>query len=116
MKFPISPPNSIYNLEEIWNTIWDFVKSSISNPYTMKTSNLAFENAIDDTINLCCQDEIRNLDKSNFYRAFGNSYPNLQFSCPNCGTLDVLINLENSQIIFGKCLDCSTNWKEEYSF
>jgi len=82
----------------------------------MKIPNLASENATDGTINLCCQDEIRNLDRTNFYRAFGNSYPNLQFSCPNCGMLDVLIDLKNSQEIFGKCLDCSTNWKEDYAF
>ena len=29
--------------------------------------------------------------------------------------LDVLIDLENSQMIFGKCLDCNTNWKEDYT-
>lgn len=53
---------------------------------------------------------------SNYFRAFGKAYPNLKFSCPNCGMLDVMINFKNSDFILGQCLECKSNWNEEYNF
>ena len=37
-------------------------------------------------------------------------YPDLRFSCPNCGTLDVLIELKNYDSLKGHCLDCKIEW------
>ena len=42
------------------------------------------------------------------------SYPDFRFSCPNCGTLDVLVQNQSFDFIQGNCLDCKTTWKEEY--
>ena len=80
----------------------------------MKTQNVTFENTKINGIQYYCQDNFGKLIEINFYRAFGNSYPNIRFSCPLCGTLDVQVNLNNSEVIFGKCLDCNKYWREEY--
>jgi len=41
------------------------------------------------------------------------SYPDFRFQCSNCGSLEVLIALENENTsLKAKCLDCSKNWFE----
>jgi len=37
-------------------------------------------------------------------------YPDLRFACPNCGTLDVLLELKNFDTLKGHCLDCKIDW------
>ena len=39
-------------------------------------------------------------------------YPDLRFSCPNCGTLDVLIEWHPQDYLRGMCLDCHIDWNE----
>ena len=39
-------------------------------------------------------------------------YPDLRFACPNCGTLDVLIELKHYDSLKGHCLDCKIEWNE----
>ena len=40
----------------------------------------------------------------------GTDYPDLRFSCPNCGILDVLIEWKNFETLKGHCLDCKHEW------
>ena len=41
-------------------------------------------------------------------------YPDLRFSCPSCGTLDVLIEWKIFDIpLKGHCLDCKEKWFHE---
>lgn len=45
-----------------------------------------------------------------------SDYPDLRFSCPNCGTLEVLIEWKNFETLKGNCLECQQEWlKEECS-
>jgi len=38
-------------------------------------------------------------------------YPDFGFSCPSCGSLEVLVTWENENTpLQGKCLDCTKNW------
>ena len=37
-------------------------------------------------------------------------YPDLRFACPNCGTLDVLIEWVHFVTLKGHCLDCKIDW------
>jgi predicted RNA-binding Zn-ribbon protein involved in translation (DUF1610 family) len=37
-------------------------------------------------------------------------YPDLRFACPNCGTLDVLIEWARFVTLKGHCLDCKIDW------
>jgi len=37
-------------------------------------------------------------------------YPDLRFACPNCGTLDVLIEWKHFDKLKGHCLDCKLDW------
>jgi len=43
----------------------------------------------------------------------GQKYSDLRFACPNCGTLDVLIEWKYFDRLFGHCLDCKTDWNQE---
>ena len=40
-------------------------------------------------------------------------YPDLRFACPNCGTLDVLIEWAHFATLKGHCLDCKIDWYQE---
>ena len=40
-------------------------------------------------------------------------YPDFRFACPNCGTLDVLLELKHFDMLKGHCLDCKTEWNED---
>ncbi len=40
-------------------------------------------------------------------------YPDFRFTCPNCGTLDVLLELKHFDTLKGHCLDCKTEWNED---
>ncbi len=40
-------------------------------------------------------------------------YPDFRFTCPNCGTLDVLLELNHFDTLKGHCLDCKTEWDED---
>ena len=40
-------------------------------------------------------------------------YPDLRFACPNCGALDVLLELEHFDTLKGHCLDCKIEWNED---
>ena len=41
-------------------------------------------------------------------------YPDLRFSCPSCGTLDVLIEWKIFDMpLKGHCLDCKEEWFHE---
>jgi len=40
-------------------------------------------------------------------------YPDFRFQCPNCGSLEVLVDWKSSNIpLKGKCLDCTKSWLE----
>ena len=40
-------------------------------------------------------------------------YPDFRFQCPSCGSLEVFVTWESSNITLkGKCLDCTKNWFE----
>jgi len=40
-------------------------------------------------------------------------YPDFRFQCPSCGSLEVLVALENENTSLKcKCLDCTKNWFE----
>ena len=43
----------------------------------------------------------------------GQKYPDLRFSCPNCGTLDVLIHWKYFDTLKGQCLDCKIEWNQD---
>ncbi len=55
--------------------------------------------------------------KSNFGKnsliLCGQKYPDLRFSCPNCGTLDVFIEWKYFDSLKGHCLDCKIEWQQE---
>jgi hypothetical protein len=40
-------------------------------------------------------------------------YPDFRFTCPNCGTLDVLLELQHFDALKGHCLECKIEWNEE---
>jgi hypothetical protein len=40
-------------------------------------------------------------------------YPDFRFTCPNCGTLDVLLELKHFDKLKGHCLDCKMQWNED---
>ena len=40
-------------------------------------------------------------------------YPDFRFSCPKCGTLDVLIESQQFDSLKGHCLECKTEWNED---
>jgi len=54
--------------------------------------------------------------KSNFGKNVfflrGQKYSDLRFACPNCGTLDVLIEWKYFDRLKGHCLDCKTQWNQ----
>jgi len=39
-------------------------------------------------------------------------YPDFRFSCPNCGTLEVLIKRQSFDLLGGLCLECKLEWNE----
>jgi len=39
-------------------------------------------------------------------------YPDFRFTCPNCGTLDVLLELQHFDALKGHCLECKIEWNE----
>ena len=41
------------------------------------------------------------------------NYPDLRFSCPNCGTFEVLLELKPLDTLKGHCLECKTEWNED---
>jgi len=42
-------------------------------------------------------------------------YPDFRFQCPSCGSLEVIVAMENETTsLKGKCLDCTKNWFEAY--
>ncbi len=41
-------------------------------------------------------------------------YPDFRFQCTSCGSLEVIVTLENENTpLKSKCLDCRKNWFEE---
>jgi len=40
-------------------------------------------------------------------------YPDFRFACPNCGTLDVLLELMHFDALKGHCLECKIEWNED---
>ena len=40
-------------------------------------------------------------------------YPDFRFTCPNCGTLDVLLEWKHFETLKGHCLDCKIEWDED---
>ncbi len=40
-------------------------------------------------------------------------YPDFRFTCPNCGTLDVLLEWKHFDTLKGHCLDCKIEWDED---
>ncbi len=40
-------------------------------------------------------------------------YPDFRFICPNCGTLDVLMEWNHFDTLQGHCLDCKMQWNED---
>ena len=40
-------------------------------------------------------------------------YPDFRFACPNCGTLDVLMEWNFFDSLKGHCLECKIEWNEE---
>ncbi len=40
-------------------------------------------------------------------------YPDFRFICPNCGTLDVLLEWKHFDTLKGHCLDCKIEWDED---
>jgi len=56
--------------------------------------------------------------KSNFEKNTlilrAQKFPDLRFSCPSCGTLDVLIEWKSIDTpLKGRCLDCKEEWFHE---
>ena len=55
--------------------------------------------------------------KSNFgknsFSLRRQEYPDFRFACPNCGTLDVLIEWQHFDTLKGHCLDCKIEWNED---
>jgi len=49
----------------------------------------------------------------NAFIVWQKKYPDFRFSCPECGTLDVLIETKNFNTFEGHCLDCKTEWNED---
>ena len=43
----------------------------------------------------------------------GQKYPDFRFTCPNCGTLDVLLEWKHFDMLKGHCLDCKIEWDED---
>jgi len=43
----------------------------------------------------------------------GQKYPDFRFTCPNCGTLDVLLEWKHFDTLKGHCLDCKIEWDED---
>ncbi len=41
------------------------------------------------------------------------NYPDFRFSCPNCGTFEVLLEFKPLDTLKGLCLDCKTEWNED---
>ena len=47
-------------------------------------------------------------------KLFESHFPNLRFSCPSCGTLDVFVSRKKGQkALQANCLDCKKTWSEE---
>jgi len=40
-------------------------------------------------------------------------FPDFRFTCPNCGTLDVLLEWKHFDTLKGHCLDCKIEWDED---
>ena len=40
-------------------------------------------------------------------------YPDFRFICPNCGTLDVLLEWRHFDTLQGHCLECKIEWDED---
>ncbi len=40
-------------------------------------------------------------------------YPDFRFNCPNCGTIDVLMEWRHFDTLKGHCLDCKIEWDED---
>jgi hypothetical protein len=51
--------------------------------------------------------------RNNSFILSRHKYPDLRFSCPNCGTLDVLIQQKHFDSLKGSCLDCKIDWNED---
>ena len=49
----------------------------------------------------------------NAFIVWQKKYPDFRFSCPNCGTLDVLIESKHFDSLKGHCLECKTEWNED---
>jgi hypothetical protein len=49
----------------------------------------------------------------NTFIVWQKKYPDFRFSCPNCGTLDVLIESKHFDSLKGHCLECKTEWNED---
>lgn len=80
----------------------------------MKSQKLTFKQISDQKFDECIKEEFPLSKISNFSRAFRRTYPNLQYSCTKCGTLDVTLDLKNPDFIVLQCLDCKSKWMEEY--
>ena len=49
----------------------------------------------------------------NAFIVWQKKYPDFRFSCPKCGTLDVLIESRYFDSLKGHCLECKTEWNED---
>ncbi len=49
----------------------------------------------------------------NAFILWQKKYPDFRFSCPKCGTLDVLIECNHFDTLKGHCLECKTEWNED---
>ena len=49
----------------------------------------------------------------NAFIVWQQKYPDFRFSCPKCGTLDVLIESQYFDTLKGYCLECKTEWNED---
>jgi len=78
----------------------------------MKAQNLALESVSKQGPSEMIKSQIR--VTKNFNQVFTRSYPNFQYSCPKCGTLDVILDLKNNDSMVARCLECKTKWMERY--
>jgi len=82
----------------------------------MSKKELAIKQSNTKTLNVKSYNNTLFEKKSNFGKnAFilrGQKYPDLRFGCPNCGTLDVLIEWKYFDTLKGHCLDCKISWNQ----
>ena len=79
----------------------------------MKIQNLAIEQIPKDEFDKIGEDH-KTTNLLNLNRIFERSYPNLQYFCPRCSTLDVVLDLRNPDLLSVSCLECKNKWMEEY--